>query len=46
MLGHVNDLRNFYNGIDLFINTSQEEACSLSVIESLAHGCPVIGLSK
>ena len=42
-LGHIDDLRDFYNGIDIFINTSQEEACSLSVIESLACGCPVLG---
>jgi glycosyltransferase involved in cell wall biosynthesis len=42
-LGHLNDLRPMLNGIDLFVNTSQEEACSISVIESLAHGCPVIG---
>lgn len=42
-LGHQNDLRPMLNGIDLFVNTSQEEACSISVIEALAHGCPVIG---
>jgi len=42
-LGHLNELRDFYNGIDVFANTSQEEACSISVIESLACGCPVLG---
>ena len=42
-LGHVDDLRGFYNGLDLFVNTSQEEACSISVMESLACGCPVLG---
>lgn len=42
-LGHLSDLRPMLNGIDLFVNTSQEEACSISVIEALAHGCPVIG---
>jgi glycosyltransferase involved in cell wall biosynthesis len=42
-LGHLRDLRPFYNGLDLFVNTSQEEACSISVIESLACGCPVVG---
>jgi glycosyltransferase involved in cell wall biosynthesis len=25
------------------VNTSQEEACSISVIESLACGCPIVG---
>jgi glycosyltransferase involved in cell wall biosynthesis len=36
-------LRDFYNSLDLFVNTSKEEACSISVLESLACGCPVIG---
>jgi glycosyltransferase involved in cell wall biosynthesis len=42
-VGHLRDLRPFYNGIDVFVNTSREEACSISVIESLACGCPVVG---
>ena len=43
LLGHVRELRPFYNGLDLFVNTSQEEACSISVIESLACGLPIVG---
>lgn len=43
LLGHLKDLREFYNALDLFVNTSQEEACSISVIESLACGCPIVG---
>lgn len=43
ILGHLDELRDFYNALDLFINTSQEEACSISVIEALACGCPVVG---
>jgi len=43
LLGHLHELRDFYNGLDVFINTSQEEACSISVMESLACGCPVLG---
>jgi glycosyltransferase involved in cell wall biosynthesis len=42
-LGHVEDLRDFYNGLDIFVNTSQEEACSISVMESLGCGTPVLG---
>jgi len=41
-LGHLNELRDFYNGLDIFVNTSQEEACSISVLESLACGCPIV----
>jgi glycosyltransferase involved in cell wall biosynthesis len=43
LLGHLNELKDFYNGLDAFLNTSQEEACSISVMESLACGCPVLG---
>ena len=45
-LGHMDDLRDFYNALDLFVNTSQEEACSISVIEALACGCPVVGYAS
>jgi len=41
-LGHLDELRGFYNALDVFVNTSQEEACSISVSESLACGCPVV----
>jgi glycosyltransferase involved in cell wall biosynthesis len=41
-LGHMNELRGFYNALDVFVNTSQEEACSISVSESLACGCPIV----
>jgi glycosyltransferase involved in cell wall biosynthesis len=41
-LGHLDELRPFYNALDVFVNTSQEEACSISVSESLACGCPVV----
>jgi glycosyltransferase involved in cell wall biosynthesis len=42
-LGELTDLRGFYNGLDVYVNTSQEEACSLSVCEALASGCPLLG---
>ncbi len=46
VLGHLEELRGFYGALDLFVNTSQEEACSISVIESLACGCPVVGYAS
>jgi glycosyltransferase involved in cell wall biosynthesis len=46
VLGHLDELRDFYNALDLFVNTSQEEACSISVIEALSCGCPVIGYAS
>lgn len=46
LLGHLTELRPFYNALDLFVNTSQEEACSISVIESLSCGCPVVGYAS
>jgi len=46
LLGHVDELRDFYAGLDLFVNTSREEACSISVIESLACGTPVVGYAS
>lgn len=46
LLGHQDELRDFYNGIDIFVNTSQEEACSISVMESLACGSPVLGYAS
>lgn len=42
-LGCLSDLRGFYNALDAMVNVSKEETCSISVIESLACGCPVIG---
>jgi len=41
-LGHLDELRGFYNALDVFVNTSQEEACSISVSEALACGCPLV----
>jgi glycosyltransferase involved in cell wall biosynthesis len=46
VLGHLDELRGLYNALDLFVNTSQEEACSISVIESLACGCPIVGYAS
>jgi L-malate glycosyltransferase len=43
LLGYLEELRNLLNGLDVFVNTSHEEACSISILEALACGCPVLG---
>jgi glycosyltransferase involved in cell wall biosynthesis len=45
-LGHLDELRGLLNGLDVFVNTSREEACSISIIEALACGCPVLGYAS
>ena len=42
-VGYLTDLRGFCNALDVFVNTSQEEACCISVLEAMACGCPVVG---
>jgi glycosyltransferase involved in cell wall biosynthesis len=42
-VGKLADLRGLYNALDLFVNTSQDEACSITVLEALACGCPIVG---
>jgi len=41
--GHLGDLRGFCNALDLFVNTSSEEACPIGPLEAMACGCPVVG---
>jgi len=45
-VGHLDELRDFYSGLDVFVNTSREEACSISVLESMSCGCPVVGYAS
>lgn len=43
LIGYLEELRDLLNGLDVFVNTSKEEACSISILEALACGCPVLG---
>jgi glycosyltransferase involved in cell wall biosynthesis len=40
--GHIQDISPFYQGLDLYLNTSVNEGIPLSVLEAMAHKLPVI----
>jgi L-malate glycosyltransferase len=42
LLGHVDDMRGFYQSIDVFINTSVHEGIPMSILEAMAYGVPVV----
>jgi glycosyltransferase involved in cell wall biosynthesis len=41
-LGHVESMDSFYGRLDLYLNTSIHEGISMSVLEAMAHGVPII----
>lgn len=41
-IGHITDMVDFYNSLDCFIHPSHQEAMSISLLEVLACGVPVI----
>lgn len=40
--GHQEDMDSFYQGLDLYVNTSIHEGIPMTVLEALARGLPVI----
>jgi glycosyltransferase involved in cell wall biosynthesis len=40
--GQLEDMRSFYAGIDVYINTSVHEGIPMSILEAMANGVPVI----
>ncbi len=42
LLGHIQDVRSFYDGIDLFVQPSRTEGLPCAVIEAMAMERPVI----
>ena len=41
-LGHVSDMKSFYRGLDIYINTSVHEGIPMSVLEAMSYGLPVV----
>ena len=42
LTGFVNDMNAFYEGLDLYVNTSLHEGLPMSILEAMAYGLPVI----
>ena len=40
--GFLKDMPDFFQGLDLYINTSLHEGIPMSVLEAMAHGLPVV----
>jgi len=40
--GFVESMSGFYNGLDIYINTSMHEGFPMSVLEAMSHGLPVV----
>lgn len=40
--GHQDDMNAFYEGIDLYLNTSVHEGIPMTILEALARGLPVV----
>ncbi|MEA5115927.1 MAG: glycosyltransferase family 4 protein [Geobacteraceae bacterium] len=40
--GHVDDMDSFYQGLDLYINTSLHEGIPMTILEAMGHGLPII----
>jgi len=40
--GFMENMSDFYNGLDLYINTSLHEGAPMSVLEAMSHGLPVV----
>jgi len=42
LLGHTENMNDFYKDLDLYINTSIHEGIPMSILEAMSYGLPVI----
>jgi len=42
LVGNIENMNNFYNNIDIYLNTSFHEGIPMSILEAMAHGLPVV----
>lgn len=40
--GHLDDMQSFYQGLDLYLNTSVHEGIPMAILESIAYGLPIV----
>lgn len=40
--GHVDNMSDFYSGLDVFLNTSLHEGIPMSILEAMSYGLPVV----
>jgi L-malate glycosyltransferase len=40
--GHLDNMEDFFSGLDVYVNTSLHEGCPMSVLEAMGHALPVI----
>ncbi len=45
LLGHVDDMQDFYAGLDIYINTSIHEGIPMTVLEAMARRIPVVAFA-
>ncbi len=40
--GHVDEMDSFYQGLDVYLNTSIHEGIPMTILEAMGHGLPVV----